>query len=65
MIELFANLGRVAGVVGLLICLLAGALRLTGHYAVGAYSAITLLQLGIAGLAAGCFLLLWALSARR
>ncbi len=65
MIELFANLGRAAGVIGLLLCLLAGALRLTGHYSVGNFQAITLLQLGIAGLVAGCFLLLWALSARR
>jgi len=65
MIELFANLGRAAGVIGLLLCLLAGALRLTGHYSVGSFQTITLLQLGIAGLAAGCFLLLWGLSARR
>lgn len=52
-------LGRIAGIVGLLLCALAVVARITGHYTLGGFQVGTLLEAGIAGLAAGCFLLLW------
>lgn len=52
--------GRISGIVGLVLCAFSGMLRLAGHYVLGGYQLTTLMQAGIAGLAAGCFLLLWA-----
>ena len=58
-------LGRVAGILGTLICVFAGAVRVSGAYDFHGFWAGTLLQAGIAGLLIGCFLLLLALVRRR
>ena len=55
-------LGRAAGLAGLLLCFVAGILRVSGQYWIGGFQAITLLQAGVAAMVAGCFLLLWALT---
>ncbi|MCB1955070.1 MAG: hypothetical protein KDG55_05305 [Rhodocyclaceae bacterium] len=60
--DVFAVTGRAAGVLGILICALACGLRLAGMYTIAGVEAITLLQLGIAAIVTGCFLLLWSLS---
>lgn len=57
--------GRAAGVIGILLCLSAGAARVAGHFWVGPMQSATLLQGGIAALAIGCFLLLWTLVDRQ
>ena len=62
--DLMLWLGRVAGVVGLLLCLVAVGARVSGYYFLGSFQLGTLLQAGTAGLAAGCFGLLLSMSAR-
>ena len=62
--DLFLWLGRLAGVAGLLLCLVALAVRLSGQYFLGGFQLGTLLQVGTAGLAAGCFGLLLSLTLR-
>lgn len=62
--ELLMWLGRAAGWGGLLLCLGAGALRLTGQYWLAGFQVITLLQAGMAAMIAGCFFLLTALTRR-
>jgi hypothetical protein len=54
--------GRAAGVLGILMCVVAAAARVTGHFYLGGLSAETLLQAGTAGAAIGNFLLLVARS---
>jgi hypothetical protein len=56
--------GRASGALGLLLCALAGAGRLAGRYVAGGFQLATVMQLGIALLVAGCFLLLWILAGR-
>lgn len=58
-------LGRIVGIVGLVLCALAVLTRITGHYTLGAFQAGTILLAGIAALAAACFLLLWSGGAQR
>jgi hypothetical protein len=48
----------------LLLCIVAGAARLSGQYYMGNYQLTTLLQAGIAAVVMGCFFLLLALTAR-
>jgi hypothetical protein len=57
-------LGRAAGLGGILLCVVAGAARLSGQYYMGNYQLTTLLQAGIAAVVMGCFFLLLALTAR-
>ncbi len=57
-------LGRAAGLGGLLLCIVAGAARLSGQYYMGSFQLTTLLQAGIAAVVMGCFFLLLALTAR-
>jgi hypothetical protein len=57
--------GQLAGVLGLLMMVVAVAARLAGRYSLGGYATGTLMLAGIGALAAGCFLLLWLLAARR
>ena len=57
------TLGTLAGVVGLLTCLLAGLARLTGIHWLMGFEIVTLLQIGIGGMVLGCFCLLLALTA--
>lgn len=51
-------LGRAAGFGGLLLCVVAVVLRLLGRFYLGTFQLGTLLQAGIAAIAAACFLLL-------
>ena len=58
------QLGRIAGLLGLLLVVGSVLLRLAGIFMVGKFQTGTLLMAGVAGLATGCFLLLWSMSAR-
>lgn len=53
-------LGRAAGLVGLLACLVAGVVRLSGKFYLAGFQVATLLQAGIGLTVVGCFLLLLA-----
>jgi hypothetical protein len=55
--------GRLAGFAGLLVCIVAFGVRLTGVYFLGGFQLGTLLLAGIAAMIAGCFFLLLALTA--
>ncbi len=50
--------GRAAGILGILLCVVAAAARVTGNFYLGGFAAETLLQAGTAGAVIGCFLLL-------
>ena len=56
--ELLLWLGRGVSLLGVLVCAVAAAVRLSGQYFVGGFQAITLLQVGMAAMIAGglCFL---------
>lgn len=56
--------GRLSGLGGLALCLIAGIARLSGSFWLGGYQVGTMLVAGIGALAAGSFLLLWALTER-
>jgi len=56
------KLGWIAGVVGVLLCVVGVAFRLTGAYWIGSFQAGTLLQAGIAAMVFGCFCLLAVLT---
>ena len=58
------QLGRIAGLIGLLLVIASVLLRLAGIYMLGMFQTGTLLLAGVAGLATGCFFLLWSLTAR-
>lgn len=62
--KLLLLLGRVAGIGGLVLCLVAAMLRLRGDFYLGTLQLVTLLQAGIAGIVIGCFLLLLVLIER-
>ena len=57
-------IGRLLGIVGIVACAVAGLARLSGHYTLSGFPAITLFQGGTAALVAGCFCLLWMLAER-
>jgi hypothetical protein len=57
------QIGSLAGLIGLLICLFAGVLRLSGMHWLMGFETVTLLQIGIGGMTLGCFLLLLVLTA--
>jgi hypothetical protein len=57
--------GRVAGLFGVLLCLLAVVARWSGRFWLGDVQVGTLLQAGIAAMVAGCLGLLGVLVARR
>lgn len=50
--------GRLAGLLGFLLCLVSGAIRASGAFWIGSFQAGTVLQAGIAALVFGCFCLL-------
>lgn len=50
--------GRIAGVVGVLLCIVGAAVRLGGAFWIGGFQVGTLLQGGIAAMVFGCFCLL-------
>jgi hypothetical protein len=62
--NLLFMLGRLAGIIGLVTCVVAGLARLLGHFYLAGFSVASLLQAGIGGLLIGCFALLLALHAR-
>ncbi|NMG74930.1 hypothetical protein [Aromatoleum diolicum] len=62
--QLLLLAGRIAGIVGLVLCGTAGAVRLAGHFWMGGFQLATLLQGGIAALVAACFFMLWVLCRR-
>jgi hypothetical protein len=65
MYDLLLWLGRLAGVVGLLLIAIAVAVRLTGAYWLAGFQIGTVLLAGTAALIAGCFALLLVLTDRR
>jgi hypothetical protein len=56
--------GQAMGVLGFVLMALAVSLRLSGRYIIGGFESGSLLQGGIASMAAGCFALLWVLIER-
>ena len=57
--------GRLIGVAGLLLAAFAVVARLGGSYVIGGFQTATLLIGGMGALLAGCFALLWVLTANR
>jgi len=55
-------LGRSAGLVGLILCLVSGFSRLAGMHWFGGFETVTVLLAGIGGMVFGCFCLLFALT---
>jgi hypothetical protein len=55
-------IGRLAGIVGVLISAVAGATRGAGAYALGNFQASTLLLVGMAAMIAGCLCFLTVLT---
>jgi len=53
--------GRLAGLAGVLLCVIAVAGRLSGAYRLFQFEALTVLQVGVAGMVLGCLCLLMAL----
>lgn len=62
--DMLLKLGRIAGVVGVLLCILGVAARLGGAYWLGGFQVGTLLLAGIAAMVMGCFSLLVVLTQR-
>lgn len=62
--SLLLLVGRLAGLAGLLSCLVAGISRLQDKFYLGGFQLTTLLHLGVALVVVGCFFLLLALTAR-
>lgn len=58
--DVLVLVGRLAGIAGALVCLVAGATRLLGNFYLMGFAVGTLLQAGMAGLLIGCFALLLA-----
>ena len=63
--EVLLWIGRVAGVVGALMCVAAIAIRLGGHYWYGGFQVGTLLLAGSAAMIAACVCFLWVLVGRQ
>jgi hypothetical protein len=57
-------LGRSAGVIGALVCMVAIVTRVAGNYWLASFQVGTLLLAGSAAMIAGCFCLLWTLTQR-
>ena len=55
-------LGRLAGFIGFILCLVAGLARLAGTHWFAGFEIVTLLQIGIGGMVFGCFCLLVVLT---
>ena len=56
---------RLAGLIGVVLTLVAGLSRLSGRYSLGTYQAITVLQAGTAMMVLGCLLYLASAAERR
>jgi len=57
-------MGRATGAGGLLLCAVAGALRISGNFWFAGFQIGTLLQMGMAAMIAGCLCLLFVLTER-
>ena len=57
-------LGRAAGVAGMVLCIVAGFVRVSGVYYLGGFELATLLQAGVGAVVVGCFFLLLVLAGR-
>ena len=62
--DILLKLGRLAGVVGVLLCIAGIAVRLGGAYWIGGFQVGTLLQAGIAAMVFGCLCFLAVLTHR-
>lgn len=62
--DALVKLGRVAGVVGAVLCAVGAVVRLSGTYWIAGYQAGTLLLAGTAAMIFGCFCLLVVLTHR-
>ena len=62
MVKLLGLIGNSAGLLGILICLVAGVSRLAGSYYVFGYEGITLLTAGIALMVMACLIKLHQLT---
>ena len=62
--DILLKLGRIAGVVGVLLCIAGVAVRLGGAYWIAGFQVGTLLLAGIAAMVFGCFCLLVVLAQR-
>jgi hypothetical protein len=60
----FLGIGRLAGIVGVIVCLIAAGARLTGAFWVGSFQAGTLFLAGVASMTLGCLALLVVLTIR-
>jgi hypothetical protein len=63
--NLLALIGRIAGYVGILVCVIAVIWRALGNFGLLGVSVGALLQVGMAGVLVGCFLLLLARAEQR
>ena len=52
--KIIEMVGNAAAVIGILACLLGGATRVAGSYYLGAYSAMTLFNVGVGLMVAAC-----------
>ena len=52
--KIIENIGNAAAVIGILVCLVAGATRAAGSYYLGVYSAMTLFNVGVGLMVAAC-----------
>lgn len=65
MTTLLATSGTISGIVGILLCMVAGLARLSGSFYLLGYEAQTILVAGIAFIAMACFLKLEQLTLQR
>ena len=63
--ELLRWVARIAGLIGVVLTLVAGLSRLSGRYSLGTYQAITVLQAGTAMMVLSCLLYLASTAERR
>ena len=56
--EALLKLGWLAGIVGVLLCIVGIGVRLSGAFWIGGFQVGTLLQAGVAALVFGCFCML-------
>jgi hypothetical protein len=64
MSKLLAIVGNVAGIAGILFCVVAGAARILGHYGVGSLGMITLFTVGTGLMVFACLVKLQLMASR-
>lgn len=63
--NLLVQIGRIAGIAGIVLCVVAIVWRVLGNFGLMSFSVGALLQVGMAGVLVGCFCLLLAQAERR